>query len=158
MYAAFPLMLALTAAPARAGDGPTVIVEVVVGVPNLLHGHAELFVADAWSLELGGGVGLLPPTVTVGTRWSPAATCWGCWEGHGLRLAPGVTWFILPTQLQEGLVVVDVDLAWVWRAPSGWGMTAGVRVGAGPAYGVVADGAKIEPGIEVVPLQLGLIR
>lgn len=158
MYPAFPWMLALTAAQAHAADRPSAIVAVGVGLPNLAHGHAELFVADGWSIELGGGVGLLPPTVTVGARWSPAASCWGCWEGHSLRLAPGVTWFVPPTQPEEGLAVLDVDVAWVWRAPSGWGVTAGVRLGAGLAYGVGADGLKVEPGIEVVPLQVGVVR
>ena len=70
---------------------PAVIARAGIGLPNLVGGQLEVFVADAWSVEVGGGMGLLPGTVTLGTRWSPEATCWGCWEGHGLRLSPGLT-------------------------------------------------------------------
>ena len=43
------------------------IVAASVGLPNLLGGHAELFLDQHWSIEVGGGVGLLPPLLTVGT-------------------------------------------------------------------------------------------
>jgi len=148
------LLLALSAARAA----PHVVVAGAVGLPNLVGGHVEAFVTDHVSVELGGGVGLLPWTLTFGARWSPEATCWGCWEGHGLRLAPGLTWFAFPSDMAEGLVTVDADLGWVWTSHSGWGLTAGVRLGAGTAYGQVAGGTRIEPGLEVVPLQLGVYR
>lgn len=156
--AALVAVLSSSPAAASSSTGPTALVVAGVGLPNLLHAHAELFVAPAWSLELGGGIGVLPVMLTVGGRWSPSGSCWGCWDGHGLRLSPGFTWFIAPTDIEEGLVTLNGDLAWVWRGSSGWGMTAGVRLGAGIAYGQVAGGTKLEPGIEVVPLQVGLVR
>lgn len=152
------ILLPLLAATAHASS-PTVIVAGGVGMPNLLHAHAEVFVAEQWSVEVGGGVGLLPPLITAGVRWSPESTCfWTCWEGHGVRLSPGVTWYFPPSLPQEGLATLNADLAWFWRGESGWGVTAGVRLGLGIAYGQVADGTKIEPGGEVVPLQVGIVR
>ncbi len=153
-----PLFALLATAAPTATAAPRAIVAGGVGIPNLLHGHAEVFVSEAWAVELGGGVGLLPWTLTPGVRWSPEATCWGCWEGHGFRIAPGLTWFVFPEDMEEGLVTLNADLAWIWRSPSGWGTSLGVRLGAGAAYGQVADGLKIEPGIEIVPLQLGVMR
>lgn len=151
------LLLAGAFAPAAAA-APNVMVVGGVGVPNILHAHAEVFVAEAWSVELGGGVGLLPSTVTAGARWSPAATWWGHGARNSLRLAPGATVFLVPARIQEGLLSVNADLAWIHQGPSGWGFTAGAKVGAGPAWGQVAGGLKIEPGLEIVPLQIGVVR
>ena len=155
--AMFALAFTAAAAPAALA-APVVMVLGGVGLPNLLHAHAEVFLADAWSVEVGGGVGLLPSTLTAGARWSPAGTWWGREERNALRLAPGATVFLFPSHLQEGLLSINVDLAWIHQGPSGWGVTAGVKLGAGPAWGQVADGLKIEPGIEVVPLQIGVVR
>jgi len=143
---------------AAASAAPDAMLIAGIGAPNLLHGRAEIFLTDTVSAELGGGVGLIPWNLTVGARWSPERTCWGCWEGHGLRLAPGVTWFVFPTDMQEGLVSVSADVAWVWRSPSGWGTSVGARLGVGPAYGQVAGGTKLELGGEIVPLQIGVMR
>jgi len=155
------LLALLPAALAASRDAPRVaphaMVVAGVGIPNLLHGHAEIFLSNTASVELGGGWGLLPWTLTAGARWSPTATCWGCWEGHGLRLSPGITATVFPGMAPEGLVTLNLDLAWVWRSPGGVGATAGVRAGAGPALGSINGRLKVEPGIELVPLQAGII-
>jgi len=148
-------MLLLSAA---AWAAPSVIVAGGVGLPNLIHGHAEVFLSEAWSAELGAGVGLLPWTVTAGARWSPARTWWERGGGHSLRLSPGATLFVFPQEPSEGLAVINADLAWMWQGERGWGVTASARLGAGLAYGSVNEQLKLEPGLELVPLQIGVIR
>ena len=142
---------------AMALAAPRGMVVAGVGMPNLLFGRAEVFVAEAWSVEAGGGFGLLPGTVTVGARWTPERTCWGCWDGHGVRLSPGVTWYLAPTQIEEGLVTLNGELAWIWRSAGGWGTTVGSRLGLGQSYGQVADGLKVELGMDLTLLQLGVV-
>ena len=149
----FLLAAVLTAA---AVDRPHVIVAASAGVPDLVEGHVEVFVADHWSIEAGVGVGLIPLTVHAGVRWSPQGMCWGCWNGHAFRLAPGVAAFMIPSSLGEWMAVVDADAAWVWYRGR-VGVTAGVRAGAGVAFGRGADGLKLEPAIEVVPIDLGVV-
>ena len=127
------------------------------GAPDLLGAHIEAFVAEHWSIEVGGGVGLLPLSIHAGLRWSPQGVCPGCWSGHAFRLAPGALVFIFPSIPQEGMAVVDADAAWVWYRGQGMGVTAGVRLGVGLAWGPSSDGVKIEPSIEVIPLQLGVV-
>ncbi len=136
---------------------PSVIVRTALGVPNLIGGQVEVFVADQWSVEVGGGIGLLPGALTLGGRFSPEATCWGCWEGHGARLSYGLTWYGFVQQLEEGLLSANVDFAWVWRSEAGPGLTAGARLGIGTAYGQTADGIKIEPGGELYPVMFGAV-
>ena len=136
---------------------PAVIARAAVGLPTLVGGQIEIFVADAWAVEVGGGVGLLPSTVTLGTRWSPEATCWGCWDGHGLRLSPGLTWYALPSNMSEGLVTLNADLAWVYRPAQGPGVMAGIRGGLGLAYGNINGRFKPEPGMELYPLIAGVV-
>lgn len=154
----FLLLSAFLLAPqAAAADGrPHVIVAASSGLPDLAAAHVELFVADHWSIEAGAGVGLLPLTVHAGVRWSPKATCWGCWNGHAFRLAPGALAFVFPSMMEEGMAVVDADATWVWYRGS-VGVTAGVRGGAGIAWGAGADGVKLEPAMEIVPLQVGIV-
>lgn len=45
----------LTALIAAAGAAPTAMALAGVGMPDLVNGHAEVFVSDAWSVELGAG-------------------------------------------------------------------------------------------------------
>ncbi|MFT4980036.1 MAG: hypothetical protein ACI8S6_005948 [Myxococcota bacterium] len=152
------MMASMIILSTAAWAAPAVIVAGGVGLPNLVHGHVEVSVAEAWSVELGGGGGLLPWSVTAGARWRPERTTWGLGGGHGLRLSPGVTAFVFPQVPGEGLVTINADLAWLWQGERGWGMIAGARLGGGIAYGEGGEGLKIEPGIEVVPLQLGVVR
>lgn len=158
-----PLLSAalLQTAPASAAPPParpTAILRAGVGLPNLLSAQAEVFVSESWSIEVGGGVGLLPATVTVGTRWTPQATCWlGCWEGHSVRLSPGLTWYAFPSQVSDGLLTLNGDLAWFYRSEAGIGVSAGLRAGLGMAYGRSQDRFKPELGMEVYPLLLGVV-
>lgn len=134
---------------------PHVIIAASVGLPDLVSGHAEIFVADQWAVEVGAGGGLLPLSLHAGVRWTPL--CWGCWEGHAFRLAPGALVFVFPTDLAEGMGVVDLDASWVWYQGNGLGLTAGARAGAGLAWGRTSAGIKLEPALEVVPFQVGLV-
>ncbi len=149
-------LLLLATSSASAATRPHAIVAGSLGLPELLSAHVEVFVAREWSFELGAGIGLLPLSVHAGVRWSPAATCPGCWAGHGFRFAPGVMAFVFPSQIEEGMAVLDADAAYVWYN-GGVGVTAGARLGVGVAWGNVATGLKLEPAIEVVPVQVGAV-
>lgn len=149
------IVLALATA-ACAATRPHAIVAGSLGVPDLLGAHVEVFVADEWSIEAGAGIGLLPLSVHGGVRWSPKAVCPGCWTGHGFRLSPGVLAFVFPSQLQEGMAVLDADAAYIFYN-GGVGVSAGARLGVGIAWGNVANGLKLEPAIEVVPVQVGVV-
>ena len=126
-------MLLLLASLARATDHPHAIVTGSIGVPDLLAGRVEVFVSDRWSIEAGAGIGLLPLTVHAGARWS---ALWPeGWDGHHLRVAPGAVAYVFPSQPEEGMAVLDCDVAW----------------------GVGSEGVKLEPAIEVIPAQVGVI-
>ena len=153
MLPTFLLLFLAVSSAATADDLPRVILRATAGLPNLLGAGAEVFVGGRWSVEAGGGFGLLPPAVSLGSRWSPERTCWGCGGGHAFRLSPGATAYIFPTQPKEGLGVLNLDASWLWWE-GGFGFTAGLRAGAGIAWG----DAGIEPGIELIPLQLGVLR
>jgi len=135
-------------------DHPHVMVAASAGLPNLLDAAVEVFVTDRVSVEAGAGVGLLPLSVHAGGRWSALAP--SGWGGHRFRAAPGATVYVFPSQPQEGLGVVDVDLAWVYTGRVA-GVSVGARLGVGLAWGVVTDRAKVEPGLEVVPLRIALV-
>ena len=146
-------MLTLLLAPALA-EAPHVIVAASAGIPDLASAHVEVFVADRWAVELGAGVGLLPWTVHAGPRYT--AWCPGCWAGHGFRLAPGAQVFVFPSDPREGMAVLDVDVQWTYFREI-VGVVAGARIGAGVAWGPGSEGVKVEPGIEVVPVQIGVV-
>ena len=57
---------------------------------------------------------------------------------------------------REGMAVVDTDASWTWWR-GGIGVTAGVRLGAGLAFGVVSGRTRLEPAIELVPVQAGIL-
>lgn len=152
------LLLAAPASAAEPPERPAAIVRVGVGLPNLLSIQAEAFITQSWSIEAGAGVGLLPSTLTLGTRWTPKSTCWlGCWEGHSLRLSPGLTWYAFPSQMSDGLLTLNGDLAWFYRSERGIGVSAGLRGGLGMAYGRSEDRFKPELGLELYPLLLGVV-
>ncbi|GDX82498.1 hypothetical protein LBMAG42_43090 [Deltaproteobacteria bacterium] len=141
---------------ASAATRPHAIVAGSLGIPDLSGAHVEVFVADEWSIEAGAGIGLLPLSVHAGVRWSPKAVCPGCWQGHGFRLSPGVLAFVFPSQLEEGMAVLDADAAYLFYN-RGFGFSAGARLGVGIAWGNVASGLKLEPAMEVVPVQVGVV-
>jgi hypothetical protein len=146
-------MLTLLLAPAFA-EPPHVLVVASAGLPDLVGARVEVFVAERWAFELGAGVGLLPLTVHTGVHWT--ALCPGCWAGHGFRLAPGADVFVFPSEPREGMAVLDVDVQWVYYRNT-VGVLAGARAGAGLAWGPGSEGVKLEPALEVVPVQVGVV-
>lgn len=143
-----------TPLPAEAMERPHVIVAASVGLPDLVGLSAEAFVTDRVSVELGAGIGLLPLSVHAGGRWTALVP--DGWGGHHLRVAPGATVYVFPSDPREGLGVVDVDLAWVYTGRLA-GVSLGVRAGAGLAWGPGSEGAKVEPGLEIEPLRVGVV-
>ncbi|HNC97722.1 MAG TPA: hypothetical protein PKW90_16440 [Myxococcota bacterium] len=134
---------------------PHVIVAASAGLPDLVGAHVEVFLPDKWSIEVGAGIGLLPLTIHAGARWAPL--CLGCWNGHAFRLSTGAMAFVFPSDLKEGMAVIDVEAAWIWYKNGGPGVTMAARAGLGPAWGPSSSGLKIEPALELIPIQVGMV-
>lgn len=94
----------------------------------------------------------------------------GAWQEHSIagflprsslegafRLLPGAQVFVFPEVLKEGMGVLDLDVSWMWYRGEGVGITAGARAGLGVAWGGGSSGPKLEPAVELMPFQVGVV-
>lgn len=142
------LLLAL-ALPARAANDfgperPYGLLKVGLGLPGLPGYAAEIFLSDAWTLELEGGNGLIGGYGLVGGRWRP---CWGCDDGAGFALGLGPELAFIPYGDHGRTAIyaaVAIAPAFVYRVSSHFGLTTGLKVstGSGIEWETQDDGTR----------------
>lgn len=141
---------------------PWFVVKAGVGLPNLLNAHVEIFVHRNWTVEVGGGWGLLPMAVEGSIRWRPDATCWGCDGRNFFSLGFGVDTLVGGTEGSAGgvalLVTASVDAMYIHRFAKHFGLVAGTRwgVGATTEFGAGRNPSHVEPALNIVLLYVGL--
>lgn len=149
-----------SAEPASVEVWPRLTIKVAAGLPTWVGLHAEVNILEGLGVEGGfNAPGLIPGSYTFGGYWRPFAYNTDAFD---LRLGAGAQVFafynqsFLPFSVPEGLAVVSGQATAAWRPLLEWpfGVFAGVRFGAGPAFSFT--GTWIEPGI-LAEVQLGVV-
>ena len=138
---------------------PWFILKTGFGLPNLINMHFEVFVSDRISLEIGGGMGLLPTMYEGNIRWNPAATCWNCDGKNSLALGFGIdNLFGKDGKALAVLVTASLDVKYVHRFSQHFGLVIGSHAGLGitTEFGSDRDWTHIEPGLNLTLLQSGV--